>query len=85
MIETPAPARSDSFRPVLGLSLLLFIAISLSSMIIPVVRYALAPAKTASQLAGWKAWLARHSGQILTYLLVGYGSLICVNAVSALT
>lgn len=27
MIETPAPARSDSFRPVLGLSLLLFIAI----------------------------------------------------------
>jgi Sap-like sulfolipid-1-addressing protein len=65
--------------------LLLFIAISLSSMIIPVVRYALAPAKTASQLAGWKAWLARHSGQILTFLLVGYGCLICVNAVSALT
>ena len=27
MIETPAPARSDSFRPVLGLSLLLFIAV----------------------------------------------------------
>jgi len=65
--------------------LLLFIAISLSSMLVPVVRYALAPARTASQLAGWKAWLARHSGQILTLLLVGYGSLICLNAVSALT
>ena len=27
MTETPAPARSDSFRPVLGLSLLLFVAV----------------------------------------------------------
>jgi cell division protein FtsB len=27
VIETPAPARSDSFRPVLGLSLLLFVAV----------------------------------------------------------
>jgi cell division protein FtsB len=27
VIETPTPARSDSFRPVLGLSLLLFIAV----------------------------------------------------------
>jgi cell division protein FtsB len=27
VIDTPAPARSDSFRPVLGLSLLLFVAV----------------------------------------------------------
>jgi hypothetical protein len=66
-------------------SLLFFIAISLSSMLIPVIRYATAPAATASRLAVWKAWLARHSGQILTALLVGYGTLICVHAALALT
>ncbi|HEX3329226.1 MAG TPA: GAP family protein [Gaiellales bacterium] len=65
--------------------LLYFIAISLSSMLIPVIRYATAPAATASRLAVWKAWLAAHSGQILTALLVGYGALICVHAVLALT
>jgi cell division protein FtsB len=27
VIETPAPARSDSFRPVLGLSVILFVAV----------------------------------------------------------
>lgn len=27
MIETPAPTRSDSFRPVLGLSVILFVAV----------------------------------------------------------
>ncbi|HEY2868706.1 MAG TPA: GAP family protein [Gaiellales bacterium] len=65
--------------------LLLFIAISLSSMLIPVIRYATAAAATASRLAVWKEWLAVHSGQILTALLVGYGALICVHAVLALT
>ena len=65
--------------------LLFFIAVSLSSMLIPVIRYAAAPAATASRLAAWKAWLAQHSGQILTALLVGYGALICVHAVLALT
>jgi len=65
--------------------LLLFIVISLSTMITPVSRYATAPVATASQLAAWKAWLALHSGQILTALLVGYGALICVHAVFALT
>ena len=65
--------------------LLFFIAVSLSSMLIPVIRYATAPAATASRLAVWKAWLAAHSGQILTALLVGYGALICVHAVLALT
>ena len=49
-------------------------------MITPVSRYATAPVATASQLAAWKAWLALHSGQILTALLVGYGALICVHA-----
>ena len=65
--------------------LLFFIAVSLSSMLIPVIRYATAPAATASRLAVWKAWLAARSGQILTALLVGYGALICVHAVLALT
>jgi hypothetical protein len=65
--------------------LLVFIAVSLSSMLIPVIRYATAPAATASRLAVWKAWLALHSGQILTALLVGYGALILVQAVLALT
>lgn len=64
--------------------LLIFIAISLSSMLIPMIRYATAPAATASRLAVWKAWLARHSGQILTALLLGYGALISVHAVIAL-
>lgn len=65
--------------------LLFLIAVSLSSMLIPVIRYATAPAATASRLTVWKAWLAAHSGQILTALLVGYGALICVHAVLALT
>src|SRR6185437_14689913 len=65
--------------------LLFFIALSLSSMLIPVIRYATRPVATASRLAVWKAWLAQHSGQILTALLMGYGALICVHAVLALT
>ncbi|HKV67942.1 MAG TPA: GAP family protein [Gaiellales bacterium] len=65
--------------------LLIFILISLSSMLIPVLRYVTAPRATATRLAVWKAWLAAHSGQILTALLVGYGVLISVQAVLALT
>lgn len=65
--------------------LLIFIVVSLSSMLIPVIRYVTAPKATAARLAVWKAWLAAHSGQILTALLVGYGVLISVQAVLALT
>lgn len=65
--------------------LLLFIAISLSTMLTPVIRYLTAPAATASQLAVWKAWLAHHTAQIVTALLLGYGLLIVAHAVLALT
>jgi hypothetical protein len=64
--------------------LAVFIAISLSSMLIPVLLYARAPVATAARLAGWKTWLARNSGLILTVLLIGYGGLISVHALLAL-
>ena len=64
--------------------LVVFIAISLSSMLIPVLLYARAPVATAARLAGWKMWLALNSGLILTVLLIGYGGLIAVHALVAL-
>lgn len=64
--------------------LVVFIAISLSSMLIPVLLYARAPVATATRLAGWKSWLALNSGLILTMLLIGYGGLISVHALVAL-
>lgn len=64
--------------------LVVFIAISLSSMLIPVLLYARAPVATATRLAGWKTWLAQNSGRILTMLLIGYGGLISVHALVAL-
>jgi Sap, sulfolipid-1-addressing protein len=64
--------------------LAVFIAISLSSMIVPVVLYARAPVAAAARLAGWKRWLGLKSGLILTALMVGYGALITVHAVAAL-
>jgi threonine/homoserine/homoserine lactone efflux protein len=64
--------------------LVVFIAISLSSMLVPVLLYARAPVATAARLAGWKKWLAQNSGLILTVLLIGYGGLISVHALLAL-
>jgi hypothetical protein len=64
--------------------LIVFIVISLSSMLVPVALYAWRPVETAARLATWKAWLARNSGMILTVLMVGYGALIAVHAAVAL-
>jgi hypothetical protein len=64
--------------------LVVFIVISLSSMLVPVALYASRPATTAARLATWKRWLAANSGMILTVLLIGYGALISVHAVVAL-
>jgi hypothetical protein len=64
--------------------LIVFIVISLSTMLVPVALYASRPATTAARLATWKAWLAANSGMILTVLMIGYGALIGVHAVVAL-
>jgi len=64
--------------------LIVFIVISLSTMLVPVGLYATRPTTTAARLATWKAWLAANSGMILTVLLVGYGALISVQALLAL-
>jgi hypothetical protein len=63
--------------------LLLLIATSLSSMITPAVLYARSPVTTAVRLAGWKEWLALHSGTILTVMCIGYGALVTFNSLGA--
>jgi Sap, sulfolipid-1-addressing protein len=65
--------------------LVVFIVVSLSSMITPVLLYARKPVATATRLAGWKRWLALKSSLILAVLMVGYGGLISVHALVALT
>ena len=77
--------RADVAAATAAAWLLLFIAISLSTMLTPLIRYITAPVATASRLAVWKAWLAAHTGQILTALLLGYGALVGAHAVIALT
>jgi hypothetical protein len=64
--------------------LLLLIATSLSSMITPAVLYARAPVATSVRLAGWKEWLALHSGAILIVMCIGYGALITLHGLDAL-
>ena len=64
--------------------LVVFILISLSSMITPVVLYARSPAATGLRLAGWKQWLGVHTAQILTWMCVGYGGLIAAQSAIAL-
>jgi hypothetical protein len=64
--------------------LVFFILVSLSSMITPVVLYARSPAATGLRLAGWKQWLGVHTGQILTWMCIGYGGLIAVESAIAL-
>ncbi len=64
--------------------LLLLIVTSLSSMITPAVLYARSPVTTAVRLAGWKEWLALHSGQILMLMCIGYGALITLHGLDTL-
>jgi Sap, sulfolipid-1-addressing protein len=62
--------------------LAIFVVISLSSMIVPVLLYARRPVATAARLAGWKRSL--KSNLILAVLMVGYGALISLHALVAL-
>jgi hypothetical protein len=64
--------------------LVFFILVSLSSMITPVALYARSPAATGLRLAGWKEWLGVHTGQILTWMCIGYGGLIAAESALAL-
>src|SRR5438445_710144 len=50
--------------------LIVFIVISLSTMLVPVALYARRPGATALRLLTWKAWLAQNSGLILTVLMI---------------
>lgn len=64
--------------------LIFFILVALSSMITPVVLYVRSPTATGLRLAGWKEWLGVHTGEILTWMCIGYGALIAVQSAIAL-
>jgi hypothetical protein len=64
--------------------LVFFVLVALSSMITPVVLYARSPAATGLRLAGWKQWLGVHTGEILTWMCIGYGGLIAAQSALAL-
>ena len=76
--------KADLSAPATVAWLVFFILVSLSSMITPVVLYARSPAATGLRLAGWKQWLGVHTGQILTWMCIGYGGLIAVESAIAL-
>jgi hypothetical protein len=59
-------------------SLVIFIVISLCTLIAPVILYARSPEQVADRLQNWKLWLAAHSGDILTALLAFYGGVMAI-------
>lgn len=64
--------------------LVFFILVALSSMITPVALYVRSPTSTGLRLAGWKEWLGVHTGEILTWMCIGYGALIAAQGALAL-
>lgn len=66
------------------LSLIIFILVSLCTLIAPVAVYVRSPDTVASRLEDWKTWLAANSGTILTVLLVFYGVLLVGEGVNGL-
>jgi hypothetical protein len=67
-----------------ALSLIIFILVSLCTLITPVAVYVRSPDTVASRLQDWKTWLAANSGTILTVLLVFYGVLLVGEGVNGL-
>jgi Sap, sulfolipid-1-addressing protein len=67
-----------------ALSLIIFILVSLCTLITPVVVYIKSPDTVASRLEAWKKWLAANSGAILTLLLAFYGALLILEGANSL-
>ena len=65
-------------------ALVIFILVSLSTLIAPVVVYVRSPGAVTSRLQVWRKWLALNSGAILTVLLLFYGSLLVLEGVNGL-
>ena len=63
---------------------MIFILVSLSTLIAPVVVYVRSPGAVTSRLQVWRKWLALNSGAILTVLLLFYGSLLVLEGVNGL-
>jgi Sap, sulfolipid-1-addressing protein len=70
--------------PETALSLIIFILVSLCTLITPVAVYVRSPDTVASRLEAWKKWLAANSGTILTVLLGFYGALLITEGAIAL-
>jgi hypothetical protein len=65
-------------------ALLIFIVVSLCTLIGPVVLFVRSPEQVAGRLQGWKLWLAAHSGDILTALLAFYGAVMAIEGLKDL-
>ena len=65
-------------------ALVVFILVSLCTLITPVVVYARSPEQVGTRLQTWKLWLAAHSGDILTALLAFYGCLMAIEGLKDL-
>jgi hypothetical protein len=67
-----------------ALSLIIFILVSLCTLITPVAVYVRSPDTVTSRLQDWKTWLAANSGAILTVLLAFYGALLILEGANGL-
>jgi len=52
---------------------------------LPLAVYLFGGAKATATLAGWKAWMSRHNGAIMTTVLVVLGVKYAGDAISGLT
>jgi hypothetical protein len=66
------------------LALIIFILVSLCTLITPVAVYVRSPDTVTSRLQDWKTWLAANSGTILTVLLAFYGALLILEGANGL-
>lgn len=67
-----------------ALSLIIFILVSLCTLITPVAVYVRSPDAVGRRLEAWKKWLAATSGTILTALLAFYGVLLILEGANTL-
>jgi hypothetical protein len=67
-----------------ALALVVFILVSLCTLIAPVAVYLHSPDTVTTRLQAWKRWLAANSGTILTVLLVFYGALLTAEGANGL-
>jgi Sap, sulfolipid-1-addressing protein len=67
-----------------AVALVIFMLISLCTLIAPVAVYVRSPDTITTRLEAWKQWLATNSGTILTVLLVFYGALLIAKGANTL-